>query len=321
MTPQSYIQQRIDNLKTPANAGDTTGPIEDVIYSRLMSKRFRKVKAGDPCVEITKRVVAKAVKEQTPILVTECFGGNKLWRFDEAPEIDWAELFSLAYYIDWMKTVAAVHKPGLIFDYFSQDLAVERLDNLTREELEAYNTTFNEMLTWINPHLPEGVTLQYRRHRDMFDNESKYDNELDEAMKRYLKENGNQLPELDDAARARTELNVRLKPGQDAEPQWREKVELQHRALFMTPTLGTYLNYPDMVWTCPTYYDDSIVTGSTKRSIAKFWAGVGALERNGQSFAELVLTPKQLASAQFIWEDVHFDGLNGKNFSKVRVLK
>lgn len=278
------------------------------------------MKAGDSCIEITKRVVAKAVKEQTPIVVTECFGGNKLWRFDEAPEIDWAELFSLMYFVDWMKTVAAVHKPGVIFDYFSQDLAVERLDNITRQELDAYSHTFIDMLDWIKPHLPDGVTVQYRRHRDMFDDESKYDSELGSAMKLYLKDNNDQLPVLDDAMKARTELNVRPKPGQEADPEWREKVELQHNAIFMTPTLGTYLHDPDLVWTCPTYYEDSIVTGSTKRSIAKFWAGVGALQRNKESYAELVLTPKQLASADFTWEDTHINGLTGKNFSRIRIL-
>jgi hypothetical protein len=318
MTPQTYIQQRLDNLKVPARPGDASGSIEDVVYARLMSKKFRKMKAGDPCVEITKRVVAKAVKEQTPILVTECFGGNKLWRFDEAPEIDWAELFSLMYFIDWMKYVAAVHKPGVIFDYFSQDLAVERLDNISREELDAYSKTFTDMITWIKPYMPEGVTIQYRRHRDMFDDESKYDDELAIEIDKYFKKNG--LPVLGDGMKARTELNVRLKPGQDTDPQWREKVELQHQSLFKTPTLGTYLNYPDMVWTCPTYYEDSIVTGSTKRSIAKFWAGVGTLEKNGCGFAELVLTPKQLAAADFSWQDIHLDGLTGKNFSKIRVL-
>lgn len=321
MTAREYIQQRLEGLKSSSKTGDTHGATEDIVYARLMSKKFRKMKAGDPCVEITKRVVAKAVKEQTPILVTECFGGNKLWRFDEAPEIDWAELFSLMYFVDWMKTVAAVHRPGVIFDYFSQDLAVERLDNLTRKELDAYSTTFRDMLVWVKPYLPKGVTIQYRRHREMFDDESKYDDELGDAMKRYLKDNKNQLPVLDDSAKARTELNVRLKPGQNADPQWREKVELQHRALFTTPTLGIYLNDPDMVWTCPTYYEDSIVTGSTKRSIAKFWAGVGVLEHNDESYAELVLTPKQVASAQFTWEDVHIEGLRGKNFSRVRVLK
>jgi hypothetical protein len=322
MTAQEYIQKKLDTLKEPVPDGsELKGTPEEIVYARLMSKKFRKIKAAQPCIDITKRVVEKAVRDQTPIMVTECFGGNKLWRFDEAPEIDWAELFSLIYFLEWMKYVAAVHKPGMIFDYFSQDLSVERLDNLTREELDAYSRTFQAMLEWIEPYLPENVSVTYRRHRDMFDDESKYDVELADAKQKYLDEHDGKLPVLTEEMKTRTELNVRLLNGQDQDPQWREKTELQHQAIFMTPTLGTYLTFPEMVWTCPTYYDDSIVTGSTKKSMAKFWAGVGALEKSGDSYNELVLTPKQLSSAQFDWEAVHLDGLQGKNFSKIRVLK
>ncbi len=322
MTAQEYIQKKLDLLKEPLpNNGDLKGTPEEIVYSRLMSKKFRKVKAGKPCVDITRRVVKKAVKDQTPIMVTQCFGGNKLWRFDEAPEIEWAELLSLIYYVDWMKYVAAVHKPGMIFDYFSQDISAERLDNLNRDELDAYSSTFRAMLDWIKPYLPDNVSITYRRHREMFDDEKKYDLEIAEAMKKHLNDHKGKLPVLDDEMRARTELNVRLLKGQDKDPLWREKTELQHQAIFMTPTLGKYLNFPDMVWTCPTYYDDSIVTGSTKKSLAKFWAGVGALERSGDTYYDLVLSPKQLNAAKFDWEPVHLAGLEGKNFSRIRVLK
>ncbi len=320
MTAQEHIQARLEKMKQPIQHVEVDGSLEDAVYARLMSKKFRKMKAGDPCVEITRRVVAKAVKEQTPILVTECFGGNKLWRFEEAPEVDWAELFSLFYFVDWMKYVAEVHKPGMIFDYFSQDLAVERLDNLTRKELDAYSDTFRDMIAFVEPYLPEGVSIQYRRHREMYDDESKYDDELKIEMDKMLEENDGKLPEMDDESKARTELNVRPLDGQTDDPMWREKVELQHRALFNTPTLGTYLTFPDMVWTCPTWYDDSIVTGSTKKSIAKFWAGVGALQKKDDGYNDLVLTPKQLEAADFTWEDVSFDGLRGKNFKRVRIV-
>jgi hypothetical protein len=321
MTAQEHIQAKLQALKTPVDPVEVRGSLEEAVYARLMSKKFRKVKPGQACVDITRRVVADAVKNQKPIMVTECFGGNKLWRFDEAPEIDWAELFSLIYFLEWMKYVAAVHKPGMIFDYFSQDLSVERLDNLTRAELEAYNDTFHAMLEWIKPYIPDNVTVTYRRHRDMFSDESQYDKELAAAKEKYLKDHDGRLPVLDDSMKARTELNVRLRDGQDTDPQWREKTELQHQAIFMTPTLGTYLHYPDMVWTCPTWYDDSIVTGSTKKSYAKFWAGVGALEKTSDGFNDLVLTPKQLAAAKFGWGNVHFEGLQGKNFSRIRILK
>ena len=55
--------------------------------------------------------------------------------------------------------------------------------------------------------------------------------------------------------------------------------------------------------------------------MAKFWAGVGALERSEDSYNEIVLTPKQLNAAGFDWEKVELDGLSGKNFSRVRVLR
>jgi hypothetical protein len=322
MKAQEYIQKKLNAFKEPVPVtGELKGTPEEIVYARLMSKKFRKVKAGQQCIDITKRVVEKAAKEQTPIMVTECFGGNKLWRFDEAPEIDWAELLSLFYFVDWMKYVAAVHKPGMIFDYFSQDISAERLDNLTREEVDTYSRTFRAMIEWVKPYLPDNVSITYRRHREMFEDESKYDVEITEAKQKYLDEHNGKLPVLDDEMKARTELNVRLLDGQDKDPMWREKTELQHQAIFMTPTLDTYLTFPDMVWTCPTYYEDSIVTGSTKKSMAKFWAGVGAIERSGDSYNDIILTPKQLRAAKFDWEEVNLVGLEGKNFTKIRVLK
>jgi hypothetical protein len=155
----------------------------------------------------------------------------------------------------------------------------------------------------------------------MYSSEAEYDKEMVAAKKQYLSENNNQLPILDDDHKAKTELNVRLFAGQADDPKWREKVELEHRAIFMLPTHLKYLQFPDMIWTCPTYYEDSIVTGSTKKSLAKFWAGVGALEPKEEGFYELVLSPKQLNAAKYSWEDVEIEGLKGKNFKRVRILK
>ena len=100
------------------------------------------------------------------------------------------------------------------------------------------------MLDWIKPFMPDNVTVTYRRRREVFGDESKYYMELAEAKQRYLDEHNGNLPALDDKMKARTKLNVRLVDGQDKDPLWREKTELQHQAIFMTPTLGTYLNFP-----------------------------------------------------------------------------
>jgi hypothetical protein len=54
--------------------------------------------------------------------------------------------------------------------------------------------------------------------------------------------------------------------------------------------------------------------------MAKFWAGVGALRKDGDHFTDLVLSPKQVESAVYEWQDVQLEGLQGKNFSRIRII-
>lgn len=285
-----------------------------------MSKKFRKLKAGKECVDITKQAISLLVAKRQPIRIFEMFGGNKLWRFDEAPEVDWAELFSLFYFAEWCRYIAEVYEPGVIFEFFSQDVSVARLNNVPRQETDRYSATFRQLLQHVQPHLPPQIVFSYRRHVELFSDPADYDHELDAAMADLLAQKNGQLPTLTPQMRLATQLNVKLKPGQADDPLWCEKVELQHQAIFQTKTLRQVCDQPDKIWTCPTYYPDSVVTGSTKSSYAKFWAGVGALKRNGDSFTPLVLTPKQLESIKYEWVDVDIPGLVGKNFRRVRVI-
>lgn len=322
MTAQEYILSTVEALARPIERQQVSeDTLEAAVYARVMSKKFRKLKAGDECVELTKRAIHLCVQEGRPITIFEMFGGNKLWRFDEAPEIEWAELFSMTYFVEWMRYIASVYEPGVEFVYFSQDISVDRLNNIPRPETDIYSQQMMQLVDWIQPQLPVNIQFIYKRHLDLFHNPSDYDAEVEEAKKAVLAANNGKLPTLTEAMKATTELNVRLKPEQSNDPQWREKVELEHQAIFKTKTLQEPMNNPDKIWTCPTYYPDSVVTGSTKKSLAKFWAGVGALERLGEGFAEVVLTPNQLVAANFSWEPVNITGLPGKNFHQVRVLR
>lgn len=319
---QDYILSTIEALRVPIVPEDIGSTLlEKAIFAKVMSKKFRKLKAADEAVQIAKRAIHLAVAANKPIRIFQMFGGNKLWRFEEAPEIDWAELFSLVYFLQWCRSIASVYEPGVVFEYFSQDVSVERLNNVPRSETNRYSETFREMIKWIEPYLPPNIKIVYTRNYELFADPAQYDKEVEVAKQEILEKNGGQLPELTEAMKAATELNVKLKPGQDKDPEWREKVELEHQAIFQTKTLREYSDNPDILWTCPTYYADSVVTGSTKSSMAKFWAGVGALRPRGEKYNELVLTPKQLEAAKFTWEEVMIPGLKGKNFTRVRVLK
>lgn len=322
MTEQQYIRSLLEGLASPeptCHIGATA--LEDAIFAKVMSSKFRKLRADDAAVRITRSAIAHAMAHGAPIKVGLLFGGNKLWRFDEAPEVDWAELFSLVYYLRWMKSIAGVWGPGATFEYCSQDISVESLNNVSREESERYTVGFRRMLEWIEPYLPPRVTVTYRRLADEYADRSEYEAELATAKELVLANHAGELPALSAAQKLATELNVRLRPGQAEDPQWREKVELEHLAIFETRSLQPYLHDTTLIPTCPSRMDAVIITGSTRKSIAKFWAAVGALERTGGEYLDVVLTPRQLASARFEWHDVHVEGLHGRNFSRIRVVE
>ncbi len=322
MTAQQYLDATLQKLSEPeAMIAIGTSPLEDSILAKLMSKKFRKLKADDAAVEVTKNAIHLSVIDNKPIAINVIFGGNKLWHFDEAPEIDWAELFTVLYLADWMKSIASVYQPGVYLEFYSEDVVLETMNNLPRSETDRYSETYIAMLAWLKQYLPENISFGYKRYGDEYEDMSEFLAELEEAKTKVFKELGNKLPVLNDHQKAATETNVRLRPDQVDDPLWREKAELIHKSIERTRTMERYINDPAWVPACPTYFPGCVTTGSTKRSLAKFWVAVGALERIDDSFANVVLTPKQLAAAQFEWEAVHLRGLQGKNFSKVRVLR
>lgn len=297
-------------------------PLQEAIFAKVMSKKFRKLKADKETIRIAKRAIDLAVKNNKPVTVSFLFGGNKLWRFEEAPEIEWAELFSLIYFIRWMKSIASVYPPGARLDYYSQALNVAIMNNVPLTETENYTKTFRAMLDWVKPYVPKGVTITYREYADEFHSYADFVRELEAAKQKTLKVNGGKLPKLSEKQKIATELNVRLLPGQDQDSLWREKAELIHQSIEDTETFQRcYFDDNSLILACPTIYKGWIAVGSTKRSYAKFWVGLGVLEKSGERFNELVLTPHQLAAANFDWESVSIEGLTGKNFSRIRVLK
>lgn len=321
MTAQEYINAKLSQLAEPVNFEDSGQDFaSEAIFARVTSKKFRKNKADDDAIKMVWDAINEAINNKEPLKFSLLFGGNKLWRLDEAPEVDWAELFAVIYFARWMKHVSTVYGPGAQFTFYSQDVSVERLDNVPRIETDEYSRTFIEMLSWLKQYLPSNVSFIYRRQLDEYADPSEYDVEIEESKQIVLTENGGLLPVLSQSQKIATELNVKLAPGQADDPEWREKVELEHQAIFRTPTLNRFFAEPGRISTSPTPFPGLIATGSTKKSIAKFWAGVGALETAGDGFNDIILTPKQLEAANFDWQEIQIVGLPGKNFTKIRVL-
>lgn len=226
----------------------------------------------------------------------------------------------MIYYAKWMRYIAEIYEPGVTLEYFSMDVVQLRLNNLPRSETDQYTESFLKIIDWMEQYLPENIKFSYRRYGDLYKDLSDYDPDLDETMKTVSEELGGKLPVLTEQQRYMTELNVRITSEQEKDPLWREKNELMHLAVERTKAMDEYVNDKRFVPVCPTPWPGVIATGSTKKSFAKFWYAVGALERDGDTYHQIVLTPKQLKAAKFGWEPVKFTGLEGKNFNKIRIV-
>lgn len=320
MTAQEYIITKLQELKQPVGFQDVKPDLlENTILAKVLSKKYRKFACDEVAVNNCKTAIHLSVSQNKPIKIGLLFGGNKIWRLDEAPEVDWAELFSLIYFARWMKSIASVYEHGVEFGFYSQDVSIERLNNVPRSETDLYSQTFRELLAWFVQYLPKDVRFTYGRHAEEYVDLGDYDIEIEDAKEQLFRELGGNYPKMTDAEKRITEFNVKLKPDQAEDPKWHEKVELEHQAIFRTKTLQPYLNDESIIRVSAMPFSGYIAVGSTKHSIAKFWASAGALEKRGDSFIDKAITPKQLADATYDWQNIDL-GIKGKNFGKIRII-
>ena len=324
MTAQEYIESKLEQLKQlpdlprPKNQDE----LVDTIYRLLTSKKFRKYSITPEYALHTKNAIKENIQKQQPINLTFLGGSYKLWRLEESPECDWAELFAYIYFSRWVQSTCAIYEPGVWFDFMLDDVIVARLNNIPESDVSTYRESRDKLIEFIRPFQPQNMNMTITGVGSLFPSRSVYEEILESEYKKLSEELPGGIPQLSEAQLASTELNVRATPEQKSDPKWREKVELLHMAYMKAKASTGYSQASSKirVFTQPFPNGTSLSVGSTKDSVAKFWVSVGALKPRDGSYRQIILSPKQLEAAKFDWQDVNIPGLEGKNFSRVRVL-
>lgn len=319
MKPSEFIIQRLNNLIKPQEISLERN-LEDTIFRLILNKKFRKYAIiPSEYLDHISSAIKLNVSKNEPIKLTFVFGGYKLWRLEESPEVDWAELFSFIYYANWLKPICAVYKQGVNLDFYSDDVILEIMDNVPKEKTEAYIKSFRILLEFINPYLPKNLSFTLNRVGDRYNTYEDFKKELKQSIEKAEDELGG-LPKLNDEQRGLVELNVRLKTGQADDPAWKEKVFLIHEGYSKVSKRRPYYRTPDKIFIITKQMNNSIAVGTTKTSIVKFWVGAGALKKLDDDFIEYILSPKQLESNKFDVEKISIEGLDGENFKTIRIL-
>ncbi|MCR4325262.1 MAG: hypothetical protein NUV59_00430 [Patescibacteria group bacterium] len=320
MTPKAFIEERLSQLRALENAPlPAAEERTDAIMKALMSKKFRKYATPESHQKRMRSVIERHVRAGTPIKFLWPFGAYKLWRFEEAPEPDWAELFTLMYLTRWLNPVAAMHKPGVHLNFSSDEVIVERLNNIPANDTDKYAEVFSALFAFLRPYAPENLTYSLTPMRSHYE-DGDFEAQLAEQIKRDQAEYEGGYPKLTEAKLRKMELNVRIKPGQTDDPLWREKNALIHDAYIHLT--NKYLCEPDTVgvFSTPLNLDNFIAVGTTKTSIVRYWVGVGALLKREDSLIETILSPSQLEKTLCEEEPISLEGLSGKNFHKIRIV-
>lgn len=318
MKPAEYIQQQLDELSNFQPRNVPKEQLVDEIFRLLMSKKFRKYAANDELVAKIKKAIEIKVENNDPINITFPHGAYKLWRLKEAPVPDWAELFASMYYTKWLKPICEIYEPGVIFDYFVDDLIIPRMNGISTENVEQYIHEEQAILDFLKAYRPKNFSMVVTPFEKIWGSRETFNKELEESIEVLAKTNTT----FSEADLVSVELNAKPTDEQLKDPDWKQKVRIIHDAYMpLKRRLGYYFEPEKIPAFCqPLPSGKFLIVGTTKTSIAKFWVGIGALKRTGDSYQEYVLSPKQIEKAPLTQENIYIEGLSSNNFQSINIF-
>lgn len=331
MEVQEYLENQLKSAGkyklTPDDEKLLKKGMVDFVMAKLMSKRFRKWKLEQGCIDRTHKAVEIQTSKNEPLKVIFFQGGYKLWCFPTSPEADWAEFFNLAYVLNYVAPLAAAYKPGVELIYYCHTLLMETHDNLTTEEIKAYMDSFTHLQAEFQKYLPKNIKLSILRDADIYSRDE-YFKALEEGKVKAEQDiKGWTEAKIKDFERMAT-LNIKWNGKEDwtklSEEGKQEKIHLaalyEQAATSNLPKVMNLVKSPDSILLFTKAAPIFIGIGSTYTSMAKYWVGTGVLQDHKDSYIPRILTPSQYESVKEQEHDSVSVTLGlGKNFGKVDV--
>lgn len=336
MEPQEYLEKKLKHCAhyelTPSDRKilDERG-LKDFLFGQITRKRFRRWKLPDLARERIDKALDHCLATQEPLLFRFRFGGYKLWRLESSPEADWAEFFALAHYSAYLAPVIAAYKPGVKIFFMSDDVFVQRLDNVPQTDTESYYRSFQHLCREFKKYAPANFSLEMKRHSSLYVSPEELEKEF--AAKMDEIENGwagKLTPERRESALATSTLNVKWDGVEDltalSPEEKSKKIErsaIMHDALVQLSTIRAFSDQnPAMISIFTTQFPSVVAVGTTKTSIVKFWIGTGVLEERDGEYFDRILSPGQIVKLRnHAFKQADINLLPLKNFSKIKIYK
>ena len=234
----------------------------------------------------------------------------------------------IAYYCRYLAPLAAAYAPGVELIFASDDLIIERMDNIPAADTDTYFKSFNQLLGRFQKSFPANFKVNIQRIADLYDDKEVMEEELAANVEKTKQAYVTTVAEAKKQTMLTTsELNVRWDGAKDLTKLTKDQKQaviemgpIYHDAYCALSKRREFNRGDDKIVIFTTPVPNAIALGTTKNSMTKFWTGFGILEHVDDSFRPRILSPKQLEALEGKpFESVPVDFIDLKNFKELRV--
>ena len=300
------------------------------IINKLTLKKFRKHSVDPSTFQAMLDTIKLCIENDHPIKITIFFGGYKHFWNPSAPQIDWAEVFSLRFLTDWLAPVCASYKHGVVLEFLSEDWILNRMDNYSVESLDEYSKSFTNILDKVKSGLPSNFVINYKRLGDLFDKQKMLDRIYEMVPAGY--DRWNKLSDDEKAVELnRSRRSVILNDGEGEDRLIESRmIELAYYDVEALPDfVGSIYDDKENIFVAFTFglSNDNIgnwlVLGSTYASVVDYWVGRGILQVSNGKFTNRIVSNHQYEQIKdkLIVKNIDVKGLEGlKNLGSIEYV-
>lgn len=294
--------------------------LEQLLYEKLTSSKYRSLALPPELQQKIKEKIHLCVTRHIPIHITVPFGGYKKWQLKTAPHLDWSEVFNVLQLREYLSPVAALYKPGVILEYFSDEIFISRMNNIPQQEVDTYNSECADLFKFIQRYTPHNMKFKFSKIRDFISEEELF-NRFDK-IKIQLRKDWQNLPKEEQERR----LNkARRNYKGEADTQTIFEANLIHDAfLYGDWDLGIPWAFDTHMIAVGFRYTKSwgIPLKSSRSSATQFWVGTGVLLHKESEYVPTILTLEQFEEQKgnFSQENVSVFPTSFKTLQNISVL-
>ena len=280
--------------------------IKKFIFQRLTSTKYRGSAMPDDLKQFVKQRIDYSVDNKIPIHIVFPFGAYKKWNLPTYPHIDWAEVFNIKYMIEYLSSIATAYKYGVILEYYSVELFVERNSHIPQKDLDIYEKEFKQIINTLSKYAPSALKIKLTNLREEISQQEALSAVVIKAKE--FRENWVNISEEEKALKIkRAKVSCAI---DENDPNYEATIL---DAVFVHDAFSSecwtdngkveWINKPDMIVVGNSYTSNwGVHIRSSRASRVNFWVGTGILEKRENEFIPSILSYEQWREKQELIE-------------------